>query len=75
MSAAVGTVLSHTVIRIPDKAHAEWVPFVLLLVALESGKQVLGHFDRPEPPEIGSRVVADAAEPQTPVFRLSAEKS
>ncbi len=70
MSAAVGTVQSHTVIRVPDKAHAEQAPFVLLLVALDSGEQVLGHFDRAEPPAIGSRVAAQSASKATPVFRL-----
>ena len=70
MSAAMGTVQSHTIIRVPDKAHAENAPFVLLLVALDSGKRVLGHFDRAEPPAIGSRVVAQTADKQTPVFRI-----
>ena len=74
MSAATGIVQSHTIIRVPDKAHAEQAPFVLLLVALDGGKQVLGHFERPEPPQIGSRVTAPAADNQTLVFRL-VEKS
>ena len=74
MSAATGTVQSHTVIRVPDKAHATQAPFVLLLVALDGGKQVLGHFDTAEPPQIGSRVTAQAADNQTLVFRL-VEKS
>jgi uncharacterized OB-fold protein len=70
MSAAIGTVQSHTIIRVPDKAHAEIAPFVLLLVVLDSGKRVLGHFDRAEPPAIGSRVVAQTTDKQTPVFRI-----
>ena len=41
-----GTVQSHTVIRVPDKAHAAVAPFVLLLVELADGKRVLGHFHR-----------------------------
>lgn len=75
MNAVLGVVKSHTVIRVPDKAHAGQAPFVLLLVALDGGKQVLGHFERSEPPEIGSRVVAHIAEFETPVFRLVPEKS
>jgi hypothetical protein len=43
---------------------------VLLLVALDDGKNVLGHFNRADPPEIGSRVFAESAGAQTPVFRL-----
>ena len=74
MSAATGTVQSHTIIRVPDKAHAAQAPFVLLLVALDGGKQMLGHFDTAEPPEIGSRVTAQAADNKTLVFRL-VEKS
>ena len=74
MSAATGIVQSHTIIRVPDKAHAEQAPFVLLLVALDGGKQVLGHFNGSETPDIGSRVTAETAGDQTPVFRL-VEKS
>jgi uncharacterized OB-fold protein len=62
-------VQSHTVIRVPDKAHAAMAPFVLLLVELANGKRVLGHFHGPLPPAIGSRVTADASEQETPVFR------
>ena len=65
-----GTVQSHTVIRVPDKAHAA-APFVLLLVELADGKRVLGHFNRAEPPAIGSRVTAEPSE-QTLVFREEA---
>lgn len=69
MSAAVGTVQSHTIIRVPDKAHADQAPFVLLLVALDGGKRVLGHFHQADPPEIGSRVAAETTDKETPVFR------
>ena len=71
MSALEGTVASHTIIRVPDKAHAAMAPFVLLLVELADGKRVLGHFDRAEPPAIGSRVTAEPSE-QTLVFREEA---
>jgi uncharacterized OB-fold protein len=66
-----GTVQSHTIIRVPDKAHAAMAPFVLLLVELADGKRVLGHFNRAEPPAIGCRVTAEQSE-QTPVFREEA---
>lgn len=69
MSAIRGTVTSHTVIRVSDKAHAAMAPFVLLLVETTDGRRVLGHFDRAEPPAIGSRVAADSTDQQTPVFR------
>ena len=69
MSAEQGTVQSHTIIRVPDKAHAGKAPFVLLLVALDGGKRVLGHFDSADPPAIGSRVAAGAVENGTIVFR------
>lgn len=63
-----GKVQSHTIIRVPDKAHAAMAPFVLLLVELTDGTRVLGYFNRAEPPAIGSRVTAEPSE-QTPVFR------
>jgi uncharacterized OB-fold protein len=63
-----GRVQSHTIIRVPDKSHAAMAPFVLVLVELADGKRVLGHFNRAEPPSIGSRVIAESSE-QTPVFR------
>ena len=69
MIAMQGKVQSHTVIRVPDKAHAAMAPFVLLLVELANGKRVLGHFRGTSPPAIGSRVTADASEQATPVFR------
>jgi len=65
----LGTVQSHTVVRVPDKAHASMAPFVLLLVELAGGRRVLGHFDRAEPPPIGAHVIADAGK-ETPVFRV-----
>jgi uncharacterized OB-fold protein len=68
-----GSVQSHTIIRVPDKAHASMAPFVLLLVELASGKRVLGHFNRAEPPAIGAHVIADATEKETPVFRVLEE--
>lgn len=68
-----GTVQSHTVIRVPDKAHAAMAPFVLLLVELPGGKRVLGHFNRVEPPAIGTQVVAEIIEKKTPVFRVLEE--
>ena len=69
MTTVQGTVQSHTVIRVPDKAHATMAPFVLLLVELANGKRVLGHFHGVSPPVIGSRVTADAFKQETPVFR------
>ena len=69
-----GTVQSHTTIRVPGKAHSADAPFVLLLVALDDGKRVLGHFGGSAPPPIGARVVGSAAESQTMSFRLE-EKS
>ena len=69
MTAMQGIVQSHTIIRVPDRAHAAMAPFVLLLVELANGKRVLGHFHGTSPPAIGSRVTADASEQETPVFR------
>jgi uncharacterized OB-fold protein len=69
MTTMQGTVQSHTVIRVPDKAHATMAPFVLLLVELADGNRVLGHFQGVSPPVIGSRVIADASEQVTPMFR------
>jgi uncharacterized OB-fold protein len=71
---AVGTVQSHTVIRVPDKAHANQAPFVLLLVVLDGGKRALGPFDRVEPPAIGSRVRTETLDGDQLLFRL-VEKS
>jgi uncharacterized OB-fold protein len=69
MSAEQGIVQSHTIIRVPDKAHAAQAPFVLLLVALDGGQNVLGHFNSAEPPAIGSRVAVGSVENGTSVFR------
>lgn len=66
-----GRVQSHTIIRVPGKSHAAMAPFVLVLVELADGKRVLGHFNRAEPPSIGSRVIAEPSE-QTLVFREEA---
>lgn len=70
-----GTVQSHTVIRVPDRAHAEQAPFVLLLVKLENGRQVLGYFDGKDPPVIGSRVAGNTAENATTTFHTLGETS
>lgn len=70
MTDATGIVDSHTIIRVPDKAHAGQAPFALLLVALDGGGRVLGHFDCVKPPAIGSRVVASITGNETPIFRL-----
>jgi uncharacterized OB-fold protein len=72
MSGISGTVQSHTIIRVPGHVHAEAAPFVLLLVELDSGKRVLGHFAGDEPPLIGSRVSA-ASSHTTPIFYLLRE--
>ena len=71
--AAQGIVQSHTIIRVPDKAHAAQAPFVLLLVALDGGKRVLGHFNKADPPAIGSRVAVGAVDNGTLVFRALEE--
>lgn len=68
-----GTVQSHTVIRVPGKAHAADAPFVLLLVRLDNGKQVLGHFDGSEPPPINSRVCTSGLHNATPSFAILGE--
>jgi uncharacterized OB-fold protein len=73
MSSLAGEVYSHTVIRVPGNLHAGAAPFVLLLVTLDSGKRVLGHFAGAEPPAIGARVVASASE-DTPVFQTVQER-
>jgi uncharacterized OB-fold protein len=75
MSPEQGTVQSYTIIRVPDKAHAGKAPFVLLLVALDGGKNVLGHFNSAAPPAIGSRVALGAVENGTFVFRALEEMS
>jgi len=75
MSSMVGTVQSHTIIRVPDKSHAAIAPFVLLLVQLRGGKCVLGHFNSLDPPPIGSHVAANPVEQETPVFRTLEETS
>jgi uncharacterized OB-fold protein len=73
MSRLTGEVYSHTVIRFPGNVHAEAAPFVLLLVNLDDGKRVLGHFDAAEPPAIGARVAAIASD-ATPLFSLVERK-
>ena len=65
-----GTVQSHTVIRLPGKAHAADAPLVLLLVRLDNGHQVLGHFRGREPPPIDSRVRIIGSDSTTPSFTI-----
>ena len=69
-----GTVQSHTVIRVPGIQHAGAGPFVLLLIELNDGRRVLGHFDKTEPPAISSRVVGSVNESKTPLFRVAEAK-
>jgi uncharacterized OB-fold protein len=69
-----GTVQSHTVIRVPGKQHAGTGPFVLLLIELDDGRRVLGHFDKTEPPAISSRVVGSVNENETPLFSIAEVK-
>jgi uncharacterized OB-fold protein len=69
MSDLTGKVYSHTVIRVPGNVHAEAAPFVLLLVELDSGQRVLGHFAGNEPPIIDTRVAAPPSG-RTPVFSV-----
>lgn len=68
MSAKSGTVLSHTVIRMPGRAHATDAPFILLLVRADSGENILGHYRDHDPPPIGSRVTGKIMDSETPVF-------
>jgi uncharacterized OB-fold protein len=72
MSCIRGTVQSHTVIRVPGHSRAEAAPFVLLLVELDGGRRVLGHFAGDEPPPIGARV-STSADDTTPIFSLLRE--
>ena len=67
MSNLTGKVYSHTVIRVPGNVHAEAAPFVLLMVELDNGKRVLGHFAGSEPPAIDARVTAKPSD-KTPLF-------
>jgi uncharacterized OB-fold protein len=69
-----GTVHSHTVIRVPGKQHPSAGPFVLLLIKLDDGRHVLGHFDKTEPPAISSRVVGSVSESKTPLFSVAEAK-
>ena len=73
MAVCTGIVQSHTIIRVPGKAHAAKAPFVLVLVALDDGRRVLGHFRNGGPPRIGARVVADGPEHETLIFRILEE--
>lgn len=69
-----GKVYSHTIIRVPGNQHAEAAPFVLLLVELDSGAHVLGHFSAIEPPAIDTDVVARVSD-QIPLFSVAEEQS
>ena len=74
MSNLTGKVYSHTVIRFPGNVHAEAAPFVLLLVELDNGKRVLGHFAGNEPPAIDTRLTAVPSD-KTPLFSAVQENS
>ncbi len=67
MSDLAGLVRSHTVVRMPGGAHAGAAPFVLLLVELDGGRRLLGHFAGDTPPAIGTRVAARPSG-KVPVF-------
>jgi uncharacterized OB-fold protein len=71
----VGTVNSHTMVRMPGHAHADRAPFVLLLVETEDGKRCLGHFAGNAAPPIGARVVGCERVQGTLVFEVVQEKS
>jgi uncharacterized OB-fold protein len=72
MNTLAGTVQSHTVIRVPGAAYAEAAPFVLLLVKLDRGGCILGHFTDSEPPPIDTRVTAKSGD-KVPVFSVAEE--
>jgi uncharacterized OB-fold protein len=69
-----GRVQSHTVIRVPGTMHAADSPFVLLLVVLDDGTRLLGHFAGKEPPEIDALVVGSRTGDRTPIFSLDQER-
>jgi hypothetical protein len=48
---------------------------VLLLVDLDDGTRLLGHFAGKEPPAIDSRVVGSRRDDGTPIFSLVQERS
>jgi uncharacterized OB-fold protein len=73
MGTLTGHVISHTIVRVPGRIHAGSAPFVLLLVEVDGGRRLLGHFAHPEPPAIGARVSAPRGE-GIPVFRSLQEK-
>jgi uncharacterized OB-fold protein len=68
-----GTVQSHTIIRVPGNAQAWDEPFILLLVKLDNGSRVLGHFFGSLPPPINSRVHMSGAQEVTPSFAILGE--
>ena len=47
---------------------------LLLLIKLDDGRHVLGHFDKTEPPAISSRVVGSVSESETPLFSVAEAK-
>ncbi|MGH7908011.1 MAG: OB-fold domain-containing protein [Candidatus Binataceae bacterium] len=64
-----GSVYSHTLIRVPGRAHAHEPPFLILLVELEDGARVLGRFDgNGEAPGIGARVAETGRKGNVPLF-------
>jgi uncharacterized OB-fold protein len=69
MTELAGKVYSHTTIRVPGNKHINAAPFVLLIVDLDSGERVLGHFAGSAPPLIDARVCGNASD-TTPVFSL-----
>ncbi len=69
-----GCILSHTMVRVAGKAHADETPFPLLLVKLTDGSRVLGRFAGPVLPAIGSQVTFTASADETPVFEKVPEE-
>jgi uncharacterized OB-fold protein len=70
-----GRVHSHTIVRVPGRMHAADAPFVLLLVELDDGTRLLGHFAGAEPPPIDSRVVGSRSDDGTTMFSLTSERT
>jgi uncharacterized OB-fold protein len=75
MSGPVGTVYSHTTIRVAGNAHAAEAPFVLLLIDGDDGSRLLGRFSSEEPPEVGARVRARENPAGVPVFEPAEESA
>ena len=70
----VGWILSHTMVRVGGKAHADETPFPLLLVELSDGSRVLGRFAGPVLPAIGSQVTSTKSANETTVFEQVQEE-